>query len=95
MSQRTEQDLPQSRHYLPILNEPKERGIHSLQSNIQAGQQNAGQLGSGDSMLVLMHVYLVLTTTHYSQRVRDGKLGVGTASVLCIDMRKTRVHASC
>ena len=46
-------------------------------------------LGSGDSMLVLMHVYL---TTHYSQRVRDGKLGVGTASVLCIDVSKTRVH---
>ena len=43
MSQRTEQDLPQSRHYLPIRNEPKERGIHSLQTNIQPGQQNAGK----------------------------------------------------
>ena len=49
-------------------------------------------LGSGESILVLMHVYLVLTTTHYSQRVRDGKLGVGTASILCIDVSKTRVH---
>ena len=49
-------------------------------------------LGSGDSILVLMHVYLVLTTTHYSRRVRDGKLGVGTVSVLCIDVSKARVH---
>ena len=47
------------------------------------------KLGSGDSILVLMHVYL---TTHYSRRVRDGKLGVGTVSVLCIDVSKTRVH---
>ena len=38
VSQRTEQKLPQAGHYLPILNE---RGIHSLQTNIQAGQQNA------------------------------------------------------
>ena len=43
-------------------------------------------LGSGDSILVLMHVYLL------TRRIRDGKLGVGTASVLCIDMSKTRVH---
>ena len=31
----------------------------------------------------------VLTTTHYSRHVRDRK---GTASVLCIDTSKTRVH---
>ena len=43
MSQRAEQELPQAGHYLPILNELNERGIHSLQTNIQAGQQNAGK----------------------------------------------------
>ena len=65
MSQRTEKDLPQSRHYR---NERNECGIHSLQTNIQAGQQNAG-----DSILVLMHLLL---TTH-GVYIRDGKLGVG------------------
>ena len=43
MSQKAEKELTQSRHYLPIRNEPKGRRIHSLQTNIQAGQQNAGK----------------------------------------------------
>ena len=82
MSQSTEQELPQARQYLPIRNEPNERGIHSQQTNnIQAGQQNAGK-----SILVLMHI-----TTHYPLHVRDGKLGVGTTS-MCIDVSKSRVH---
>ena len=29
---------------------------------------------------------------YYSRRVRDGKLGVGTVPVLCIDVSKARVH---
>ena len=39
-------------------------------------------------------LFSCITTSHYSRHVRDGKLGVGTASVLCIDVSssKTRVH---
>ena len=35
--------LKQSRHYLPIRNEPMGRRVHSLKENIQVGQQNAGK----------------------------------------------------
>ena len=42
-SQKAAEVLAQSRHYLPILNKPKGRRIHSLRTNITTGQQNAGK----------------------------------------------------
>ena len=73
MSQRTEQNQG------TIFQFP--RNMESIHYKLTYRRDSRMQ-GSGDSILVLVHVYLVLSTTHYSRRVYTQR-EAGGGACLC------------